>query len=84
MTVIASSDGMIQLVGLCAIEDAEALLLSLAQDPGAGVDWSACEHAHTAVIQVLLAVRPRMVGLPRNAFLCDHIADRLVHTTSEP
>jgi hypothetical protein len=51
------------------MEDAEPLLRLLADDPRALVDWRGCEHAHAAVIQILLAAGRRMVGPPANAVL---------------
>ncbi len=74
MTVNVSDAGVIRLEGVCPIEDAEALLRRLTDDREASVDWSACERAHTAVAQVLLAVRPTMLGTPRDPFLRVHIA----------
>ena len=69
MTVARAADGHIQLTGVCPIEDAEPLLRLLANDPRAMVDWRGCDHAHAAVIQMLLAAGPRMVGPPGNAVL---------------
>ena len=74
MGVSVSGDGRIRLSGDCTIEDAEALLRCFSDDPRAEVDWSGCEHAHSAVIQVLLAVRPRIVGRPEDPFLADFVA----------
>lgn len=74
MTVMVSEDGVILLEGACPIEDAEALLRRLSDDPDALVDWSACEQAHTAVVQVLMAARPRFVGSPTEQFLRRHVA----------
>jgi hypothetical protein len=74
MTVTVSADGVIRLQGTCSIDEAEALLRRLAEDRTATVDWSGCDQAHTAVIQVLMAARPRLVGLPTAAFLRLHVA----------
>ena len=41
--------------GRCGVEDAEALQRHLLAAPRSTVEWSACEHLHSAVIQVLLA-----------------------------
>jgi hypothetical protein len=46
------------LQGLCAIEEAEPLLAFLNAVPTARVDATGLDHAHTAVIQVLMALRP--------------------------
>ena len=74
MSVSVAEDRTVLLQGVCALEDAEVLLRCLAVDPEAGVDWSACEQAHTAVIQVLLATKVRIVGFPTNSFLRDHLS----------
>lgn len=64
MTVRAEEAGTILLEGRCPVEDADTLARLLSSDPSAMVDWHACEYAHTAVIQILLAVRPEMRGSP--------------------
>jgi hypothetical protein len=74
MSVSVAEDGVIRLVGACPIEDAEALLRHLSSAPAAAVDWRACEQAHSAVIQVLLAAAPRMIGPPQTPFLAKHIS----------
>jgi hypothetical protein len=58
------ADGVIILEGACPVDEAESLLELLLANPGAPVDWSACGHLHTAVVQVLLAARPAMEGEP--------------------
>jgi len=62
MTVHLLDTGVIELTGACPSEDAETLLQQLLLAPDAQVDWRSCESAHTAVIQVLLLARPRMLG----------------------
>lgn len=74
MSVTRSASGVILLKGDCPIEEAEVLLRYLSADRTAPVDWSACEQAHTAVIQVLMAVQRRILGAPKNAFLRAHVA----------
>jgi hypothetical protein len=41
--------------------------------PAARIDWRRCNYAHTAVLQVLLAVKPEISGPPCSAFLQDWI-----------
>jgi hypothetical protein len=72
MTVTVSADGVILLKGTCALDDAEPLLRSLADNPHALIDWTGCDHIHTAVVQVLMAAKPRIVGSPTHSFLRDH------------
>ena len=58
MTVSVTKDGAIELSGHCGVEDAEALQQRLLAAPRSTVEWSSCEHLHSAVIQVLLAGKP--------------------------
>ena len=53
----------------CTVEDALPLLEFLQAHRGARVDLGACTHLHTAVLQVLLAARPKITTFPREAFL---------------
>jgi len=69
MSVELSNDRSIGLSGHCPLEDAEELLRIILANPGAPVDWSDCEEAHTAVIQVLMATRPVIRGAPASSFL---------------
>jgi hypothetical protein len=74
MTVSVTKDGVVELSGRCGVEDAEALQQRLLAAPRSTVEWSSCEHLHSAVIQVLLAGKPSIRGLPSNPFLRTHIA----------
>jgi len=82
MTVRRSEDGRVVLEGACPIEDAEPLLQLLLADRRGAVDWRACETAHTAVLQVLLAAGTTIIGPPAGAFLRDHIAAALAQAGS--
>jgi len=73
MTVRLSPAGDIALEGVCSVEDAETLQGYLIAHPGAPLDWSECTAAHTAVIQVLLAGRPRLTGSPKSDFLREFV-----------
>lgn len=74
MSVRLKSPGVIELSGRCGADDAEVLQQHLLATPGATVEWSDCEHLHSAVVQVLLVGAPRMRGSPKNGFLTAHIA----------
>lgn len=74
MTVRAGSEGFIELTGTCPSADAEPLLQLLLASPRATVDWRDCRGAHTAVIQVLMAARPRLLGPPADARLAEWVA----------
>jgi hypothetical protein len=73
MTVHVAEDGTIVLAGNCPAEDAEALVRFLLEEPAAEVDWSACDQAHTAIVQVLLASHRRVRGPPQGIFLRDWV-----------
>lgn len=73
MTVRLAEDGSITLEGNCPSEDAEQLQRYLLSDPTAQVDWRCCVTAHTAVIQIMLAFRPVMMGPPSGDLLKRHI-----------
>lgn len=74
MTVRTAAGGCIELCGTCPSADAEPLLQLLLADPGATVDWRDCQGAHTAVVQVLMAVKPKLLGPPADARLEDWVA----------
>ena len=71
----------IELEGICHSEDAEILLQHLLAEPTATVDWRACESAHTAVIQVLMAVKPKLLGPPAGGALGQWIQPLLTRPT---
>jgi hypothetical protein len=74
MTVSIAENGVVRLSGVCPIEDAETLFRLLADDPAAAVDWSDGARLHTAVVQVLMAIKPSLVGYPAEVSLIRHIA----------
>jgi hypothetical protein len=63
------SDRVIVLEGDCPVDEAEALLDLLLANPNAPVDWTACGQLHSSLVQVLLAARPAILGVPENPFL---------------
>ena len=75
MTVIVRGDCVVTLEGVCGTADAEALQRALLHDAQTSVEWSACEHLHAAVLQVLLAARRPVHGPPRSAFLRTHVSN---------
>jgi hypothetical protein len=75
---VTISNGSIELTGICPVEDAETLLQYLLSTPHATVDWSACESAHSAVVQVLLVAKAIPRGSPKSPFLRDHVMPLLV------
>ncbi len=61
--------GVVFLEGECPVDEAETLLEILQANPGVPVDWTGCRHAHTALLQVLMAARAVTQGEPEDAFL---------------
>jgi hypothetical protein len=62
VSVRLSDSGTIVLEGNCTVEDADPLLQLLQAAPAAPLDWTTCRHLHTAVVQVILAARPALIG----------------------
>jgi len=50
------------LSGRCGAEDAEPLLLALQDSPELVVDLGAATRLHTAVVQILVALKPTVRG----------------------
>jgi len=69
MSISLSASGVILLSGVSLLEDAEELLRLLIDNPDSAVDWRACESCHAAILQVLMAAGPRLIGPPRSQFL---------------
>lgn len=74
---VRSEGGVIHLEGHCGTEDVEPLLRHLLAAATPRVEWHRCEHAHTAIIQLLLNAQPLMDGAPDDVFLRHHIAPLL-------
>ena len=72
MTVTREGD-VVHLVGLCRVEDAEPLTALLQGLSDSTLDLSACEGLHAAVLQAILAFRPKIVGVPGDVFLRDRL-----------
>jgi hypothetical protein len=77
VTVSRSLDGTIHLDGDCLVDEAETLLALLLEHPAAPVDWGRCRSAHTALVQVLLALGRPVLGRPEDPFLRRWIAPLL-------
>lgn len=57
------------LEGVVTVEEAEGLLGWLRTQSSPAVHLGRCDHLHAAVLQVLLAVRPRVVRAPADVRL---------------
>ncbi len=73
----------IRLEGACPVEEAETLAALLLAHPGAGVEWSACTGLHTAVIQVLLRLRPPLHGTCGDPFAARWLAPLMAPSLSD-
>jgi hypothetical protein len=69
MTIRLSAEGDIELEGVCFSDEAEPLLQHLLATSNPTVNWRACEAAHTAVVQVLMTARPKLLGPPAGILL---------------
>ena len=52
------------LEGTVTVEDAETLAQWLQKQAAPAVHMGKCEHLHGAVLQVLLALRPKVTAMP--------------------
>jgi hypothetical protein len=73
LTVKLVDEDNVELSGSCPPEDAEVLFQHLLENRSATVDWTKCEQAHTAVIQVLLASGCELKGPPAASFLKEYV-----------
>jgi len=64
----------IHIEGAASVADAEPLLAALLENPGRVIDLSGASRIHSAVVQLLLALRPEVVGKPADPFYNSHIA----------
>ena len=70
-------EGVVRLQGRCLAEDAEALLVALQEGPDRTVDLTGVTRLHLAVIQVLLAARPSVQGVPEQSFAARNLVNLL-------
>ena len=66
---IEFSDGALVCAGTLPVDDAEYLLQIVAERPGVPADLSACEHVHSACLQVLMAARVAVRAWPQASAL---------------
>lgn len=60
---IAAEGKSVQLSGTCTAEDAETLL-KLLLEGAQEVDLTGCDYLHGAIVQLLMAARPNIIGEP--------------------
>lgn len=66
-----------RLSGFITVEDAEGLLEWLQAKPRRKVDLSACQHLHTANLQVLMALNPTISAWPEDPSLASWLRGAL-------
>ncbi len=62
------------LEGVVSVDDAEALTQWLLQQDAPAVHLGKCDHLHGAVLQVLLALRPKVFAQPADPLLAGVLA----------
>ena len=62
------------LEGIVGVDDAEALTQWLLRQTAPAVHLGKCEHLHGAVVQVLLALRPKLTVPPADPLLASVLA----------
>jgi hypothetical protein len=77
MSLRREADGTIVLHGSCPVDEAEQLQRMLLSDPSAKVDWSQCNHLHSAVLQIVLAARPTLTASCGDPFVDRWISGKL-------
>jgi hypothetical protein len=82
MTVEVSGDRIV-LKGRCGVEEAEPLLAALAERSDRVVILEA-ERLHTALWQILLALKPKLEGRPKDAFVLQHILPLVIDSGALP
>jgi hypothetical protein len=78
MTVRFTADGKIVLEGACPHQEAETLLQHLITTPEAAVDLRACDFVHSAVVQVLMVFKPKLLGPPRPGAIRQWVYPQLI------
>ena len=63
------------LEGVVTVEDAESLLQWLRAHAKPAVHLGHCEHIHSAPLQVLLAIKPKLVAAPADPWLAAVLSD---------
>ena len=66
---VALEGQRIAIQGDCGAEDAETLMSLLQADPDAAIDLSGAGSVHTALWQVMMLLRPRVIGESGDPFV---------------
>jgi len=75
---------IVHLEGVCGVEEAETLAAQLDETGAWQVDLSGCAHLHGAVVQALLAFRPKLTENPaEDAFTKEFLQPALALALAE-
>ena len=69
--------------GVVTVEDAESLTQWLQQQATPAVHLGKCEHVHGAVLQVLLALKPKLCAPPADPVLAAVLVPALTTTSTQ-
>ncbi len=72
------TESRVRFEAVCTVEDALPLLEFLKVSAAPEIDLSACTHLHTALLQLLLAARPRLASPPADPTLARWVAPLLI------
>ncbi len=64
------------------VEDAEALSAWLQEQPRPAVQLARCTYLHSAVLQVLLALRPALLSVPQDSALARDLSQALADASA--
>jgi hypothetical protein len=70
---IQVAGALIRIVGNAPVEDAEPLLAAIQEDLSRKVDLNQAAHLHSAIVQLLLALRPPITGTPSDPFFATYV-----------
>lgn len=78
---VALHGDVITLAGACGVEEAETLFSLVQGHPAAMVDLSGAGQVHTALWQILLVFKPKIIGEPDEPFARQWILPLLAGAT---
>lgn len=67
----------VRLHGVITVDDAEEVHAWLRENPRARMNMTQCTHMHTAVLQVLISVRPEISAWPEAEDIRDFLHNTL-------
>ena len=68
---------IIRLEGTCGVEEAERFLVLLQETPGRRIDLARVDNLHTALVQIIMALNPQLIGECGDVFVREWVLPRL-------